>query len=228
LWTNINSDLFILWLAGRVIDGIVSRRQRRQQVILGVRGGTNYMMRIAADVLPEAYHWRLRDLENEIRWYGLTLDHQGKYLRAHERRRAETAKAEATEILSAAKNYLAFKRESERLWDQTSREFQRANRVEGIKQYRHELTMVSSTRDHFRQYLEDPTSEPGPTLVAAREARNEVGSIQIPRTLKDSLFGYLTAVENSIEESELIKERVSRFVQNVRDTEIIYLDRTQF
>jgi hypothetical protein len=46
--------------------------------------------------------------------------------------------------------------------------------------------------------------------------------------LKDELLVYLTAVASTTETSEIIKNRVSRYVQNVRDSEIIYLDRTEF
>jgi hypothetical protein len=52
LWANLTTDLFIVWLAGRVIDGIIRRRQRRQDVIQGTRGGTNYIMRIVANAFP--------------------------------------------------------------------------------------------------------------------------------------------------------------------------------
>src|SRR5882724_10317749 len=85
LWPNVTTDLFFVWLAARAVDAVLSVRQRRAGVVRGLLGNINHMGKIASTLLPEVYEWRIRDLQDEYRWFGLTLERQGRYLRADDK-----------------------------------------------------------------------------------------------------------------------------------------------
>lgn len=226
LWANATTDLFIIWLAGRVIDGLISSRQRRQQVVNGFRGNINFMMKGAAGLLPEAYAWAIRNLADEIRWFDIRLKRQAKYLRKDERVRAQDFRQRLDPIMAEIREYQSFKRESDRQSDLAGADTAELQDAEGKKVWRHELVMMRRVEAEFRQYLRDPDVEPAKVLVAATGARREVDDLA-DSSAKESLQLYLVAVEGLVRVSEGLKQRIRSLVEFVHETEVVFLERIE-
>lgn len=226
LWANATSDLLTIWLASRVIEGVVSLRQRRQQVVLGFRGTANYIMNIVADIMPAAYPWNIRRLENEIRWFDMRLERQAKYLKRDEKDLAKKTSSYAKSILSVAQDFSGFKREARRQRERANDELSRARGEDETKTiFFRELYALVDLEREFNQYMLDREAEGAAVLVAASEAKQEVDTRELDDRSRTSLSKYIIAARGAVDRGEQLKRLVNEYIQHVRDSEITLLGR---
>ena len=224
MWPNVTTDLFFIWVAARVIDGVIGLRQRREAVVRGIRGNINHMGRIAADLLPDVYAWRVKDLQDEYRWFGLTLERQGKYLRADERTRAATVSAQVPGMIADAQQIRSVRREAQRLAEELDTGWLQDGT--GPKSAR-AIPAVDKLMREYRLYFEDAEADPGRLTVAVKEARRRIGELDLAEQAASSLNAYVTAVETAVERRQALRDAVGSYVELMRDTEIMLLGRVQ-
>lgn len=225
LWANATSDLLTIWLASRVIEGIVSQRQRRQQVVHGFRGAGNFIMTIVGEMMPNVYPWTIRRLENEIRWFDMRLQRQAKYLKKDEKDLAMKTSEYAKSILSVSRDFSGFSREAQRQRDRMEDELSRAREEKRTEIYFHELYAVVDLDREFAVYMSDRDAEGAAVLVAASEAQREVDTRELDDRSRVSLSKYITATKGAADRGEKLKLAINDYIQHVRDTEITLLGR---
>jgi hypothetical protein len=224
LWPNVTTDLFFIWLAARVVDGVISLRQRREAVVRGIRGNINYIGKIAADLLPDVYAWRLKDLQDEFRWFGLTVERQSKYLRADEKARASTVSGQVPAMIADAQQIRSVRREAQRLGEELESGWPQDGA--GPKSPR-AIPAVEKVMREYRVYFEDAEADPGRLTVAVKEARRRVGELDLDEQVASALNAYVTAVETAAERRQSLQAAVASYVELMRDTEIMLLGRVQ-
>src|SRR3954451_7225801 len=96
LWPNVVEDLFSIWLTARAIQGVLDLSQKRRAVYDRFRGNLNFITGNIRDLLPHVDGFRMRTLEDELRWLELRIDRQGNYLRGSHRARVRDALNRAT------------------------------------------------------------------------------------------------------------------------------------
>jgi hypothetical protein len=223
LLPNVTSDLFFVWLAARAIDAVIGRRQRREAVVRGIRGNINYMGKIASDLLPEVYAWRLKDLQDEYRWFGLTLERQARYLRADEKARAATVSGQLPGMIADAQQIRSVRREAQRLWEELETSWPEKATPKSVR----DIPAVNKVNREYRQYFEDAEADPGRLTITVKEARRRLGELGLDEQLAAPLNAYLTAVETAVEHRQSLQSATASYVESMRDTEILLLGRVQ-
>jgi hypothetical protein len=223
LWPNVTTDLLFVWLAARAIDAVISLRQRREAVVRGIRGNINYMGKIASTLLPEVYEWRIKDLQDEYRWFGLTLERQGRYLRADEKARAATVSNQVPAMVADAQQIRSVRREAQRLWEELESSWPEAAKPRSVR----DIPQLAKVLREYRQYFDEAEADPGRLTVALNEARRRIAELEVDEPLADSLNAYVTAIEIAVGRRQALQSGVAAYVELMRDTEIMLLGRVQ-
>jgi hypothetical protein len=85
LWPNITVDLFSVWLVARIIEGILSSREKRRTAALQLRAALNYSMDRARSVLPDARLWAVQPVLDEARWMRMNAQRRDMHLESEAR-----------------------------------------------------------------------------------------------------------------------------------------------
>lgn len=224
LWPNATTDFFAIWLGGRIIDGIVSERQRRRSIALGIRGTLNYTMQRARDLLPQPT-WALRTLRDEIRWFRLRLELQGSLLRKDERERALKAAEMLEDVIQPAASLDSALRQVRVENEDLNDKFLQATTENSEHLSRWQITSLTKLENRYNAYQSDPDPDEGPLATAINAARNNLASIKLRSDVLDAANVYISAIEVLLNLHSQLQAKMDDYVNFVRDTEMVILDR---
>ncbi len=224
LWPNAITDFFAIWLGARIIDGVVSERQRRRSIALGIRGTMNYTMQRARDLLPQPT-WALRTLRNEIRWLEKRLKLQGELLRNDERERALTAVKMLEDIIQPAVSLDSALRQVRVGNEDLNDKFLQATTENSEHISRWQVTSLNKLENRYNAYRSDPDPDAGPLAAAINEARNNLTSINLRPDVLDAANAYIAAIEVLLNLHNQLQAQIDGYVNFVRGAEMIILDR---
>lgn len=224
IWPNIITDLFAIWLGVRIIDNIISEQQRKRAAALSLRGGLNYTMQLAHDLLPRPGWplWRLRD---EIRWLRLRLDLQSNLVRADERRFGEAAILRLEAITGLADRLKSLLRQVDVDEEDVRKVFERATKQNVSHLHRYDIGELGELERTYNDYAYDPEVDTGQLIVAIRSVRNVVQSGDLDPDVRSTMKVYLAAIEASVDARTELKEKIDEYISFVRDAEMTILSR---
>jgi hypothetical protein len=162
LWPNIATEVIGIWLSVRLIDGLISRRERRDGVRRFLISNLNYLRERAGELLPRVYDFNVNKLENEYLWAQERLARRLRYLDESEKVDLQNVYAQLKSVLAECTSHLEFEVKVNELDVKLRTQF-------------HELedarTEIRDTLDEFR-YSSDPNVEQmEQTLLALAETR---------------------------------------------------------
>jgi hypothetical protein len=224
LWPYLTVDLFAIWLAARAIDGVISLRQRREAVVRSIRRNINYMGKVAGGLLPDAQAGRIKDLQDEFRWFELTLERQSRYLRADEKTRTATVAEKVPDMLADAQQIRSVRLEARRLAEELESSWPTQG---GGPKSAQSIPAVAALMREYRAYFSDVDADAGRLTVAVNEARRRVGELALDDSTAAALNSYVTAVETASERRQSLQAAVGAYVELMRDTEIMLLGRVR-
>lgn len=216
---------FFAWAAARVIEGVVQARKTRSQTLAGLRGALNFCVRITSDLLPDLYAWRLRDLDDELRWLHLRLN-RSVSLRTDERLRAEALERVFREALEAANRARRLRRESENC-KRIARDTWNAERDSHptrLSPYFQQRWLTHLEEERL-EYLSDPEPAAASLLVTLSVAKEQSSALDAPDEVKSAVADFLIAIELEIEACERLRSLCATIIHEVRDGELVLLDR---
>jgi len=230
LWPNVVTDLFFVWVAARLIDGLGAARQRREAVVTGFRSNLNYIARIVSGLLPSLYDFHLRDLGEEMRWLDLRRQRQGKYLKLSDRKAIAEIAAQIPRIRTDAVKARELRQDTAEVRTQLPDEWDRIRRnastdtTAGMPQW-YDLTWMRKLEHEYDRYIRVADSKPGQLLVAITEARHKISLLDIDPYLAERLSSFATAMSVEQQVIEDLKEKVAAYRDAVRNAEIALLER---
>lgn len=168
IWPNITTDLFGIWLAVRIIDGIINEHERRRTAALSLRGTLNHTMQRARDLLPRP-GWPLWILRDEIRWIRLRLDLQSGLIRDNERRFAEVAIQMLEAITAIADRLKSLLRQVDSNQEELQDAFDRATEQDREHVFMHQFRPLRQVQRYYRSFAADPDADTGPLSLQSKQ-----------------------------------------------------------
>ena len=206
-----------------MIQGILDHSQKRRNIYNGFRGGLNFITGHLRDLLPHVDGFRMRILEDELRWFNLRLDRQGKYLRPEHRTRVQDALRRADSIVTMSDEFRSFRREANRYERRMEAEFDRSQDRIAETPPMHKLLWLRDLHDEVRDLGKD-AGDSANLAVQVDEARRMQGNVIGTDELRQEIGLYLAAVQGMIDRYTAIRGETEKYVKFIRDNEISLLD----
>lgn len=230
LWPNLTTDLAFVWLTARVIDGLSEVRQRRMNSLTGLRGALNFLMRTCDALVPHLDEWRIRDLENEDRWFRIKLN-RSRSLRREERSRAleivenVPAMAEKARRARRAREEAGETRgELESAWE-AERKATKGQEGAAPLPFFYDIAWLQSVQRAHGQFSGGTELDPTRLQIEIAEAQRQLEATACSAALKAIAARHLTAMSIHMNTSVELKRLVDGMISAVRDNEMVLLER---
>lgn len=229
LWANVATDAFAIWLGARLIDGLLARRQRRDNALLESRANLNFTMHQARGLLPAPRPWQLVPAEDEARWLEVGLRRRRAVLRGDEAERIAEAAARFTAVLADAKALKAARDRVEVTRHAVDDAFDAAEERDIAHVRRWRLVPLRRLQRELDRSFDDHEDTGAGLLAAAQACRAEVDRLRegLAPAVTTAVDDHLAAVETAVHARRALAGKVDGYVAFVRECEAVFLDRAR-
>lgn len=157
IWANIATDLIGVWLTVRIVESLLQAREKFHSIRRTTVSNLRYFLRIAQEITPEFYEWRINSLQNELRWFEEKLPKRKKYLYRDEYDDIVKTIGSGRKLLQNVQSYMEIQHrledleddEIEKVVNQTNEKREKViDFLNQIRQYRDQLKFNDS-KDKF-------------------------------------------------------------------------------
>ena len=114
-WLNLSTELIGAYISIRFIDYLLKRTEHKHYERREIAGNLNWFFENADRLIPDFYDWRIKDLENEIKWFDERWDERKRLLEEDEISLVEDIRESRNKIVSLAKEYIGLYQAIERI-----------------------------------------------------------------------------------------------------------------